>query len=143
LTDVESFLYKDEEGQICQPATHIVSALKFAGAKYQIPGQGETTYKNVVGGGSVQVAPYHIPHEFPTWVPDRQQVVLKGQGRIVRTRPRFDKWALTFHIEYDEEEISREMLFELLVYAGKRSGLGDYRPHKGGPFGRFIVSLFE
>jgi hypothetical protein len=140
--NVEAYLYKDEDGNICQPASHIIAALKYAGARFQIPGQGKTTYKNIVGGGAVQVDPYYIPHENQKWVPDRQQVVVQ-KARIVRTRPRFDKWSLSFSIEYDEEEISRDTVNELLTYAGRRSGLGDYRPHKGGAFGRFIVTKFD
>lgn len=140
--DVEGYLYRDQDGNIYEPSSHVMMALKYAGAKFQIPGQGKTTYKNIVGGGSVQIEPFAITHEIQDWVPDRQAVIVQ-RAKIVRTRPRFDRWALSFFIEYDEEEISREVINELLVYAGRRSGLGDYRPQKGGPYGRFIVTKFE
>ena len=39
--DVESYLYKDKDGVIYQPSTHIIATLKKGGARFQIPGQGK------------------------------------------------------------------------------------------------------
>jgi len=54
-----------------------------------------------------------------------------------------EKWALSFGVEYDDEEIPKSVLKELLDYAGRRVGIGDFRPSTGGPFGRFIITKFE
>ncbi len=138
---VEEYLYMND-GKVCQPAEHIIAALKKAGAKFQIPGQGKLTYKNLVGSGVIIIDPYMIEHENQNWISDRRPVVVQ-RARIIRTRPKLEKWALSFQIEYDDEEISKEVINELLVFAGKRVGIGDYRPEKGGPFGRFIVTMFK
>jgi len=140
--DVESYLYLDENKKLVQPSTHVIAALKVAGAKYQIPGQGKATYKKVVGSGAVMIDPDMIPHEFQEWEIDRRPVVVQ-RARIVRSRPRLNRWALSFSAEYDDEEISKNTLKELFDYSGKRSGLGDFRPSVGGPFGRFIVTRFD
>lgn len=140
--DVESYLYKDEEGNLVQPSIHIVSAMKRAGSKFQVAGQGKTTFKNIIGSGAVCIEPEMIPHEIQEWEPDRRSVVVK-QSRIVRTRPLLKKWALSFIVDFDDEEISKPVLKEILDYAGRRVGIGDFRPEKGGSFGRFIVTKFE
>jgi hypothetical protein len=50
---------------------------------------------------------------------------------------------LTFDILVSEEDLpqktSLEMLKAILAEAGRRIGIGDFRPQKTGPFGKFIV----
>lgn len=140
--DVESFLYRDEKGALVQPSIHLIAALKKAGAKFQIPGQGKLTFKNLMGSGAVIIEPDMIPHENQKWEVDRRPVVVQ-RARIVRSRPMLKEWALVFNIEYDEDEIPKSVLNELLVYAGKRVGIGDFRPSVGGSFGRFMVTQFN
>lgn len=141
--DVESYLYKDESGKLAQPSTHIIGTLKRAGAKFQIPGQGKLTFKNLMGSGAVIIIPDMIPHEMQGWEIDRRPVVISRGGRIPRSRPMLPKWALSFTVEYDEDEIPKSALKEILDFAGRRVGIGDFRPEKGGPFGKFIVTKFE
>jgi len=138
--DVESYLYR-EDGKIVQPSTHIVGTLKKAGAKFQITGQGKTTYKNLMGSGVVIISPANIPHVHQEWKIDRRPVVVKG-SRIVRARPILDPWALEFMVEFDEEEVPKDVLKQIFDYAGRFVGIGDFRPSCGGPFGRFSVVKF-
>ena len=140
--DVESYLYKDTDGTIAQPAIHFISSMKKAGARYQIPGQGKLTYKNLIGSGAVVITPEMIPHQQPEWVVDRRPVVIQ-RGRIVRSRPRFEKWSLQFVMEFEEDDIPKSVLKEVLEYAGRRVGIGDFRPECGGPFGRFMIVKFK
>ena len=42
--------------QIFQPALHVLTAMKKAGTKFQIPGQGKLTYKNLIGSGIVMIS---------------------------------------------------------------------------------------
>jgi hypothetical protein len=142
MDDVENYLYKTQDGIIYEPSSHIIGMLQNAGAKFQIPGRGKQTYKNLVGSGAVIVIPDAIPHEYQEYTVDRRAVVVQRQ-RIVRSRPLVQRWALSFQLEYEVEEIPNEVLYELLVYGGQRVGIGDFRPAKGGPFGRFIVTRFE
>lgn len=141
--NVEQSLYRMPNGTIYQPSIHFIAAMQRAGSKYQVPGQGKTTYKNIVGSGAVLVTPDAIVHRIQDWEIDARPVVIKStKGRIVRKRPVFKSWALRFSIEYDEDEISPATIKELLEYAGRRVGIGDFRPEKGGPFGRFMVTMF-
>ena len=60
-----------------------------------------------------------------------------GQARIERTRAKFDEWELTFRLDTDEELVDQSQLASWLDIAGRRIGLGDWRPEKSGTYGRF------
>jgi hypothetical protein len=44
-----------------------------------------------------------------------------------------------FTIEFAPDLVSADILVKILADAGMRVGVGDYRPQKGGPFGRFQI----
>jgi len=133
--DAEKALYRDKDGKICQPANHIVGCLLRASTAYKFEGQ--KTYKDAVKGG-VFIEPNMIPHKITDWVIDRQPVVIM-RARIMRARPRFDKWALDFKIEIIDERIDIPTFKDILEYAGQYIGLGDFRPR----YGRFKVTKFQ
>jgi hypothetical protein len=56
----------------------------------------------------------------------------------MRHRPRFDNWSAKFVLEIDDELMTLETAHELLNKGGKSQGIGDFRPNKRGPFGRFL-----
>ena len=61
-----------------------------------------------------------------------------GQSKVMRTRPRFDDWSLTFTLMFELEYMQRDQLIEIVQIAGRRVGIGDFRPR----FGRFdLVSI--
>ena len=62
-----------------------------------------------------------------------------GQARLMRYRPRLNDWSLIVDIAFDELMIERAQILTAAENAGKYIGLGNYRPAKGGPFGRFNV----
>ena len=71
-------------------------------------------------------------------------VVLPGRrSRIERTRAKFDlPWECAFILQADEELVDQEQLDRWLDIAGRRIGLGNWRPEKSGDYGRFeTVSL--
>lgn len=135
LEEAQKCLYTDEDGIIYQPAEHILGCLVKAGANFSY--ERRRTYKDVMKS-CVFISPTAIPHQHTEWSVDRRPVVIM-KARIVRSRPLFKKWALSFSIEYDEEVLNVSKLKELLEFAGTRIGIGDYRPL----FGRFIVTRFE
>jgi hypothetical protein len=58
-------------------------------------------------------------------------------------RPRVDAWSCTFEIEIDTGMFPPALIRSIIDDAGKKIGLGDYRPARKGPFGRFVVSKWE
>ena len=65
--------------------------------------------------------------------------VVVQRNRIPRTRAKFDEWGVTFVVEADDELIDDTQLSHWLAIAGRRIGLGDWRPEKSGDYGRFEV----
>lgn len=62
-----------------------------------------------------------------------------SRARIMRTRPKFDKWSVTFSVEGDDDLIDRARLERWLEIAGRRVGIGDWRPACSGTFGMFRI----
>lgn len=73
----------------------------------------------------------------------RPVVVPATKGRIVRYRPRLDKWKVTLDIDYDETLLTEIQVRRIVDDAGSRVGVLDFRPEKRGPFGRFIVTSWK
>ena len=65
--------------------------------------------------------------------------VVVQRSRIPRTRAKFDDWSAIFIVEADDELVDHDQLSTWLTIAGRRIGLGDWRPEKSGDVGRFAV----
>jgi hypothetical protein len=71
---------------------------------------------------------------------DSRPVVIRAtKGRIIRHRPRLDKWQCQFELEYDPDLLKEEQVRTIVDDAGSRVGLLDFSPRCKGPFGRFSV----
>ncbi len=71
---------------------------------------------------------------------DARSVVV-GQSRLMRYRPKFHDWSLTVRVVFSPEMLEEEDLTRAAENAGMFVGIGDYRPEKGGAFGRFSVEV--
>lgn len=69
---------------------------------------------------------------------DCRSVVVSGK-RLMRYRPMFRTWALQIEITFDPSVIESRQILKSSQDAGMLIGLGDFRPNKGGAFGRFNV----
>jgi len=69
--------------------------------------------------------------------------VVVQRNRVLRTRAKFDEWAVVFTIEVDDELIDESHLWQWLDIAGRRIGMFDWRPEKSGNFGRFETESIE
>ena len=61
------------------------------------------------------------------------------RAKIMRTRPRFDKWQITFNLMYDEQKMDLDSIINILEYAGSYTGLCDSRPK----YGKFVATVQE
>lgn len=62
-----------------------------------------------------------------------------NRAKIMRTRPRFDKWQITFNLMYDETKMDLDTIVNILEYAGCYVGLCDSRPK----YGKFVSVVEE
>ena len=64
-------------------------------------------------------------------------VVVQRQ-RILRTRAMFEPpWGCFFTVDCDDSLVDQQQMEAWLDIAGRRIGLGDWRPEKSGDYGRF------
>lgn len=139
--EAELALYKDDHGQIYQPASHIEASLKEASKTLKIPGKRGATYSKLIGS-AVSVSPDAITHLVQDYEIDSRPVVVQ-KARIVRYRPVFKDWELEFEINIGDDQIPIEVIKQALDHAGLYVGIGDFRPGRGGKFGKFMVVRFE
>ena len=62
-----------------------------------------------------------------------------SRARILRTRPRFDQWKITFNLMYDEEKIDLDTIVNAMDVSGSYVGLCDSRPK----YGKFCATIKE
>lgn len=139
--EAEFALYRDEDGHIYHPASHLEGALKIASRTFKIPGKRGATYSRLIGS-AVSIEPDAIPHKITEYEIDARPVVVQ-RSRIVRYRPIFKNWELAFDIIVHDDQIPTDLIKEVIDYAGLYVGIGDFRPGRGGKFGKFIVTKFK
>lgn len=131
-------LWLDEENKPTVPATALRAMLEESARKLK---QGPQVREGLIVD-KVEEFEYDTkalgatPEELGKNVQFTVPVVVQ-RARILRTRAKFDKWALTFTVDSDEEQVDEQQLRSWLIIGGSRIGLGDWRPSKSGFHGRF------
>jgi hypothetical protein len=142
--------YADTEGRLYVPAANLYACIIAAGTFHKAGKSKLTTLKTSLIPAGVMVdelvCPLHEASGEPltAWEVDSRSVVIPSTGgRIMCHRPRVDDWFCTFALEIDTEMFSPQLIRAVVDDAGKKIGLGDYRPARKGPFGRFVVTKWE
>lgn len=60
-----------------------------------------------------------------------------GTAKLMRCRPKFIEWSMSFSVSLDTELLNVDEFVEIARDAGRLIGLGDYRPR----FGKFSVEV--
>ena len=70
----------------------------------------------------------------------REDYVTVGRGQAdLRYRPEFRVWGADIVAEIDADMLRHEDLFTLINRTGFGVGIGEWRPEKGGEYGRFEI----
>ena len=86
------------------------------------------------------VKKYGLTLEEPGQTTQCRVGVVVQRQRILRTRAMYDMpWTCTYTLDCDDELVDKSQLEAWLDIAGRRIGLGDWRPEKSGDYGRFEV----
>ena len=124
------------------PSVYFRNSMVEASKQFKITGKGKSTYSKLVGA-TVDVTPEMIPLK-ESYVPFKIAAVNPmTKGRMMVTRPRFDKWTAEFEIILNDDGVPTEVINEILEHAGRYVGIGDWRPAKKGTFGKFMIVSFK
>lgn len=144
----ERAVYRDEKGFFF-PGAAISRMLREAGSGHKMKGSRKSvkyivpaaviveqdTIPILNGDGRSRAKDYEVDSR-PVTIP-------ATKGRIMRHRPRFDEWSADFSLIVDTEVLPDTLIHQLLAEGGSRIGIGDFRPEKGGPFGRFQITNWK
>lgn len=140
----EQTAYQDPDGRLWVPSSWITGAIKTVASDYKLPGTRKSV-KSVSGGAVFPLEEkiyFNEKYKVKNIEIDSRPVVIQ-KSRIMRHRAKLEKWSLTFNLEIDNSILDPENVHQILGDAGRRAGLGDYRPQKGGPFGRFQLTKWK
>jgi len=135
-------LYLNNDGRAIIPQPNLFRCVIDAGQFFKAGKSKITTFKTSMIPACVSIPGICvlIQHTDPWMVDTRPVRNPSTGGRILCHRPCFNDWALAFEIILDTEMLTTKLLREIVDAAGKRIGLGDYRPACKGPFGKFVVT---
>lgn len=130
----------DTNGLLWVPSSWIKGAIQSIASDYKLPSSRKSV-KSVSGGAIIPTAEklyFDEKYKLKDIEVDSRPCVIM-RARIMRHRSKLENWSLSFELEIDDNILDVENVHQILSDAGRRSGLGDFRPQRGGPFGRFLV----
>jgi hypothetical protein len=144
--DAEQRLYISEQTKkVVMPQPNLFRCIIDAGKYFKNGKSKVTTQKSSIIPACLDIDPIEIEikHDKPWGVDSRAIRIPSTGGRILRHRPCFYQWSLEFEATLDGEIMGEKLFRQIVDAAGKRVGLGDFRPDCKGPFGKFVVVLWE
>ena len=144
----EGAAYRTPEGKLYHPGTSISRLLREAGSSHKQKGS-RKSLKYIVPAAvrlkeDVMLVLNTAGKPVKDFEVDSRPVTIPAtKGRIMRHRPRHDKWRIHFSLVINDDILAVETIQQLLTEGGQRIGIGDFRPEKGGPFGVFQVTKWK
>lgn len=138
--DVESYCYRNAEGEMCIPGFQLRKSIIMAAKYMQDPRSPRKSAMDLFTAGLVALTPL-ASTGLKTWdYIDKQRVVVQ-RNAITRHRPALRApWRATFIMLVTVPEyISATMLQQTTTRAGQLCGVGNYRP----TYGRFGIIGFK
>jgi len=141
----EPKLYTSADGVPMIPGPNVFRGIIDAGTFHKAGRKAITTTKSSLVPAGIQLVELECMLENPwgkelSWEVDSRSVVNPATGgRMMCHRPRFDAWKLSFTLKVDDRMFDERIVRLLVDDLGSKIGLGDFRPARKGPFGRFNV----
>lgn len=104
-----------------------------ASAALDLPGASKSQILRLVSVTSLQVNIYGTPMLGMSMVRSSDM----ARTPDVRTRAFLNEWCCEITVEHVTSHVKKQQVANLLYAAGHIIGLGDWRPQRGGAFGRF------
>ena len=138
--DLESYVYRDERGDLCLPGEYVRQAVIMAAKFRQDPRSPRKSAMDLYKAG-VQSLTNLASLGATQWdYEDTRRVVVQRSG-VNRTRPAMRHgWRASFvFLVLTPEYIAPMDLHAVMTQAGQLIGLADFRP----TFGRFAITSYE
>ncbi len=159
------------DGQsITIPADNLMRSMMEGGAMVPVPGGrsgktfkaqtqsgmmvNETQWPILIGGRSIPIAAVNALTKEKDFKAHKAEVerlgfelfvkrAKVGTSKHIRVRPRFNQWAAVGTVSVWDEQVTDQVLADVLRYAGQYKGLGDWRPggKTPGAFGMFTAEV--
>lgn len=132
--DAAAACYRTDSGQIGIPLTAFKASLISAAHKdFGL----EKTLLRKAFFIPCEDSNYIVPMEAEDYVV-REDIVKVGIRQTdLRYRPEFKKWRVRIEAQIDAELLTPDDIVNLVNRAGFSVGIGEWRPEKGGEYGRF------
>lgn len=134
--EFEAAKYKDAEGRDCILAAAIKHSI--VGSARNLDGVKMTELRQ-----QIFVLGERIPIEYDECECREDMVRVSNGNPDLRYRPMYTNWRATFVIEWHADALSLEQVLSLLQTAGFSVGIHEWRPSRGGEFGRFELEAAE
>lgn len=138
--DVESYVYRNDKGELCIPGEYLRGSIVGAAKFQQDPRSPRKSAADLFKAAIVSLTPL-ASLGVKTWdYLDKRRVTIQ-RNAITRSRPAMrEGWTVEFILLCNlAEYIGPTKLNETITQAGKLIGLADFRPS----FGRFQITHFD
>lgn len=138
--NVESYVYRNDDGEICLPGEYLRQSILMAAKFRQDPRSPRKSAFDLYKAGVVALTDLASLGAKDWDYLDRRRVVVQ-RNAVTRERPAMRAgWSATIQLQVlTPEYIDESALSDVLTNAGRLVGVGDFRP----TFGRFRVDKFE
>ena len=143
--EAEKGAYRDEEGFLYLPSIAFRASLVHGAGGRKI---GKTAARTVLAGAvfstgtRTRLVDPETGEGLREYRIHRSRVVVQ-RASIIRARPEIERWGCVLDLEVDLDFTNPWQIEELLNISGRIGGVGDYRPERRGPHGRYGAKLME
>lgn len=137
--NVESYVYRNDDGELCLPGEYVRMAIIMAAKFKQDPRSPRKSAMDLFKAGVTTLTPLASLGTKDWDYLDSRRVQIQRSG-ITRIRPAM-KAGWTAEMDFQillPEYIDEHLFYDVLATAGRLVGVGDFRP----TFGRFNVTSF-
>lgn len=138
--NVESYVYRNEDGELCLPGEYLRQSIIHAAKFRQDPRSPRKSAYDLFKAAVISLTDL-ATLGVANWDYLDQRRVTVQRNSITRSRPAMHKgWKAHFQLMVNlPEYVPQDVLQEVLANAGRLIGVGDFRP----TYGRFSVVKFE
>ena len=140
--EAEGFAYRKSNKELYIPQEAIYGAIINGASWYKINKRSAAQ----VLAGAIRIDPIEVGLGTKNYKIDSRPVNVGGRksSKIIRHRPRIEKWKVSFTIIYNDGMIGdASIIKEVLQEAGERVGILSFSPRNRGSFGCFKVTKWK